>query len=93
MAKSPKPHPDLTNRDLGTLLTSLGFQSSPSTSEFHLLWYHPEAETVIILPANKADERPLEVNLHSVRAHLDYNGHMDAKDFDEFVKTGKLAVS
>jgi hypothetical protein len=48
---------------------------------------------VLILHKKKDDERPLEVDLHSVRTHLDYNGHMEAKDFDEFVKTGKLAVS
>lgn len=93
MTNIPEPHPNLTNRDLGTLLSSLGFHSSPSTSEFHRVWQHSEAGTLLILPANKEDKRPLWVTLHSIRTHLDYNGHMDGKDFDEFVKTGKLAVS
>jgi hypothetical protein len=93
MASNRKPNWVLTNRDLGRLLTSLGFQSSNTTSKFHRAWQHAEAGTLIILPANKEDERALEVNLHSVRTHLDYNGHMEAKDFDEFVKTGKIAIS
>ena len=93
MARIRKPHPDLTNRDLTTLLISLGFQMKETGEEFHRIWRHPEAGTTIFLPANKDDERPLEVDLHSVRTHLHFNGHMEAADFDEFVKTRRLAVS
>jgi hypothetical protein len=91
VAKSRKPS-HLTNRDLNTLLTSLGFKVSDESEPFHRIWQHPEAGTMLILHKKTDDERPLEVDLQSVRTRLDYNGHLEAADFDEFVKTGKLAV-
>ena len=80
----------LTNKDLDTLLVRLGFEAGETTERFCRVWRHPEAGTTLLLPANRTLEPPLEVDLVSVRTHLDYNGHLDADAFDEFVRTEKL---
>lgn len=84
--------PAVTNGDLNRLLVRLGFQLTESMEKHHQVWRHPDAATVIFLPANKSDEPALEVDLHSVRTHLDYDGHLESDDFDDFVKTGKQPV-
>jgi hypothetical protein len=80
----------LKNKDLNTLLVRLGFKAGETTQRFRRVWRHPEAGTIILLPANRTLDPPLEVDLVSVRTHLDYNGHLDADAFDEFVRTEKL---
>ena len=92
MATKRQPRRNIPSRDLQSLLISLGFQKGKTAEEFHRIWRHPEAGTIILLPANKEDQRPLEVDLDSVRTHLYYNGHIEANEFDDFVKTGKLTI-
>jgi len=63
-----------------------------TNEELHRIWRHPKSGTKILLPTNKENEPPLEADLHSVRMHLDYNGHMETSEFDTFVRTGKPVV-
>jgi hypothetical protein len=66
--------------------THLGFKPGDITRKKHRVWEHTAAGTVILLPSEPA----LMVDLISVRAHLDYNGHLDGDAFDEFVRTGRV---
>lgn len=83
----------LTNKDLSTLLLELGFQCGAETEKLRRVWRHPDAGTTILLPSNKSLEPPLEVDLISMRTHLDYNGHMGAPEFDEFVEKKRHPVA
>lgn len=90
----PKANGRLTNKGLNDLLVHLGFESGEQTAKLRRVWRHPEAGTIILLPSNRTQKRPLQVDLVSVRTHLDYNCHLDAAAFDEFVRTERLpAVS
>jgi|GEM_PF-1593141 len=89
-----KTDPRPTNNDLNTLLTHLGFDPGETTGKrkHRRVWEHPAAGTIILLPANRTHDPALLVDLVSMRAHLDYNGHLDGDAFDEFVRTGRVPV-
>jgi hypothetical protein len=83
----PRP----TNGALNNLLTHLGFEPGETTGKrkTRRVWEHPEAGTIILLPANRTHDPALLVDLVSLRAHLDDNGHLDGDAFDEFARTGR----
>lgn len=83
----------ITNKDVGRLLVELGFTRRDEIPEkFKTVWKHQAAGTTIVLPANRTQESPLEVDLIAVRNQLHYNGHLNRDEFDAFVKTGKPVV-
>lgn len=79
----------ITNKMLNTLLASLGFEQE-LTEKNNCLWRHPDAGTTIVLPVNKTLEPALQADLISIRARLDYDGHLKAEAFDSFVTEGRI---
>ena len=82
---------DITNEMLSGLLTRLGFERERVTDKNNCVWRHPAARTSVVLPANKVTETALQADIISLRAKLDYDGHLDAATFDSFLSEGKLA--
>lgn len=88
----PKTNGSPTNKDLNSLLANLGFQQGEKTQKLRRVWRHSEAGTIILLPSNRTLEPASQVDLVSVRTHLDRDGHMEASEFDEFVVAKKHSV-
>ena len=80
----------ITNKSLNTLLSSLGFERSRTTEKKNCVWRHPSTGAEIVLPANKTLESAHQADLISIRARLDYDGHLDVVAFDAFIEGGAV---
>jgi hypothetical protein len=84
---------ELTNEKLVDLLWKLGFKPVKVAKDHHCSWHHPESECTLVLPANKAHERPRPADLVVVGAQLDLQGHLDQAAFALFVNEGRLPTA
>jgi hypothetical protein len=80
----------LTNEAMNRLLLELGFEQGQVTEKNLRIWQHPESECTLLLPANKTTEAVRPADMVGIRAQLDFQGHLDAEDFDFFVSEGRL---
>jgi hypothetical protein len=74
---------------LFNLLRELGFQEIP-TKEKWRAFHHRESETLLPFVALDPDSTVRELDVISVRTHLDAQGLLERADFNRFLSTGIL---
>jgi hypothetical protein len=83
----------VTNGQLRSLLTALGFQSRQSVEPKCCVFEHPESKATLLLPSNKDDEVARSADMLSIRTHLLFRGHIDEAGFEDFVERNELRAS
>ncbi len=79
-----------TNDQLRKLLLDLGFTYRSSTEPKCAIFEHPESKACLLLPTNGDGEAAREADVISLRTHLMYRGHLDQRQFDQFLRDGVL---
>ena len=83
----------ITNQRLRDLLIQLGFDSRQSVEPKCLVFEHTESGARLLLPSNKDEEPARPADVHSIRTHLLYRGHLDEAGFDAYIEHGQLRAS
>jgi hypothetical protein len=80
----------LTYESLSLLLSDLGFNPGETTKHNQRVWQHPKSGCTLVLPSNKVNESPRQADVLSIKAQLDFQGHLDADAFEAFIAEGHL---
>jgi hypothetical protein len=80
-------HNAVTYGQFEQLLAALGFQHAASEQQCRV-YYHAACDTLVVLPAEKADVPARSGDVLSVRRDLVDGGHLDENSFNEFLCRG-----
>lgn len=79
----------ITHQQIQDLLATLGFVGA-ARDDGSKMYRHPEAGTLILLPAQRGDHFAREPDIQSVGRHLVGRGHLEEHAFEAFVREGIL---
>ena len=82
-----------TNQTLRQLLAALGFDAGDLTDNNHRVYRHADSQCLVVLPDNRDDQPARQADVLGLRDHLACTGHLEEKQFDDFLREGQLSVT
>ncbi len=82
----------VTYGQLEQLLAALGLERTSCEGRCHA-YYHLASDTLVLLPAAKADTPARSADLLSIQRDLVEGGHLDEQSLNKFLATGSLPVA